>query len=58
MENERASSGHKLGQLIGDWYEKYFVLLRDIATNKGTAADGLGASRCRLSRILVGIGQQ
>lgn len=26
MENERASSGHKLGQLIGDWYEKYFVL--------------------------------
>lgn len=21
-----ASSGHKLGQLIGDWFEEYFVL--------------------------------
>ena len=24
--NIKASSGHKLGQLIGDWYEEYFVL--------------------------------
>lgn len=23
---QRASSGHKLGQLIGDWFEKFFVL--------------------------------
>ena len=26
MANKNASSGHKLGQLIGDWYEEYFVL--------------------------------
>jgi hypothetical protein len=26
MINRNASSGHKLGQLIGDWYEEYFVL--------------------------------
>ena len=26
MVNRNASSGHKLGQLIGDWYEEYFVL--------------------------------
>ena len=26
MANENASSGHKLGQLIGNWYEEYFVL--------------------------------
>ncbi|MCI5177895.1 MAG: hypothetical protein D3911_00975 [Candidatus Electrothrix sp. AW3_4] len=25
MVNRNASSGHKLGQLIGDWYEEYFV---------------------------------
>ncbi len=29
----KASAGHKLGQLIGDWFEEYFVfpLLKDIA---------------------------
>jgi hypothetical protein len=26
MPNKSASAGHKLGQLIGDWYEAYFVL--------------------------------
>lgn len=26
MTNKNASSGDKLGQLIGDWYEEYFVL--------------------------------
>ncbi len=26
MARKNASSGHKLGQLIGDWYEEYFVL--------------------------------
>lgn len=26
MANKNASSGHKLGQLIDDWYEEYFVL--------------------------------
>lgn len=25
-QNEMASAGHKLGQLIGDWFENYFVL--------------------------------
>ena len=32
MANKNASSGHKLGQLIGDWYEEYFVfpLLREV----------------------------
>ena len=24
--NANASAGHKLGQLIGDWFEEYFVL--------------------------------
>lgn len=26
MNSRRVSSGHKLGQLIGDWFEEYFVL--------------------------------
>ncbi|HAI68765.1 MAG TPA: hypothetical protein DCM38_04920 [Gammaproteobacteria bacterium] len=26
MTSRKASSGHKLGQLIGDWFEEYFVL--------------------------------
>ncbi len=26
MISRKASSGHKLGQLIGDWFEEYFVL--------------------------------
>lgn len=26
MKSKSASSGHQLGQLIGDWYEEYFVL--------------------------------
>jgi hypothetical protein len=32
-DNEHASAGHKLGQLVGDWFEEYFVLplLRRIA---------------------------
>lgn len=32
MVNKNASSGHKLGQLIGDWYEEYFVfpLLQEV----------------------------
>lgn len=24
--NNMASSGHRLGQVIGDWYEEYFAL--------------------------------
>jgi hypothetical protein len=32
MANQNASSGHKLGQLIGDWYEEYFIfpLLQEV----------------------------
>jgi hypothetical protein len=26
MDSRKVSSGHKLGQLIGDWFEEYFVL--------------------------------
>lgn len=26
QKNQRASAGHKLGQLVGDWFERYFVL--------------------------------
>ncbi|RKZ46933.1 MAG: hypothetical protein DRR16_09890 [Candidatus Parabeggiatoa sp. nov. 3] len=33
MTSRKASSGHKLGQLIGDWFEEYFVLplLKNVA---------------------------
>ena len=33
--NERPSAGHKLGQLVGNWVEEYFVwpLIQDIADN-------------------------
>jgi hypothetical protein len=33
MSSRKASSGHKLGQLIGDWFEEYFVLplLKNVA---------------------------
>jgi hypothetical protein len=32
-DNEHASAGHKLGQLVGDWFEEFFVLplLRKVA---------------------------
>jgi len=35
MANKNASSGHKLGQLIGDWYEEFFVLplLQEVGKN-------------------------
>lgn len=26
MNRPRTSSGHKLGQIIGDWFERYFAL--------------------------------
>lgn len=36
-----ASAGHKLGQLIGDWYEEYFVhdLLKGVAESLGLYLD-------------------
>ena len=41
MADKNASSGHKLGQLIGDWYEKYFVfpLLKKVANDLGLFVD-------------------
>jgi len=27
MEMDKASAGHKIGQMVGDWFEEYFVLL-------------------------------
>ncbi len=35
--NANASAGHKLGQLVGDWFEEYVVL--PLLTS---VADGLG----------------
>ena len=34
---QHASAGHKLGQLVGDWFEQYFVLplLEPIAKRLG-----------------------
>lgn len=43
----RASAGHKLGQLIGDWFEQYFVLplLTQVATQLGLFLDNCFQSR-------------
>lgn len=42
-----ASSGHKLGQLIGDWYEEYFVLplLQRVGDSLGLFVDSRFVSR-------------
>lgn len=56
MENERASSGHKLGQLIGDWYEEYFVLplLQDAANSLELYVDSRFIERtCRESAKII-----
>lgn len=39
--NVNASAGHKLGQLIGDWFEEYFVfpLLKDLSESLGLYLD-------------------
>ena len=41
MANETTSAGHKLGQLVGDWWERYVVLplLRDVADELGLFLD-------------------
>lgn len=41
MPGNNASSGHKLGQLIGDWFEEYFVypLLQSVATELNLFVD-------------------
>lgn len=47
---ERASEGHALGQLVGDWWEEYVAapMLRDVATRLGLYLDTRFAARaCR-----------
>jgi hypothetical protein len=40
-QTEQASSGHKLGQLVGDWFQDYFVLplLQELASHLGLYLD-------------------
>lgn len=55
MPTEVSSSGHKLGQIIGDWYEKYFALplLTDIAHSLNLFIDSRFIQRnCRDDRII------
>jgi hypothetical protein len=52
---EASSSGHKLGQIVGDWYEKYFALpiLEDVAQRLGLYLDNRYKKRaCRGEKIL------
>jgi len=41
LETEGASSGHKLGQLVGDWFQDHFVnpMLDTISTKLGLYLD-------------------
>ncbi len=55
MLRTNASSGHKLGQLIGDWYEEYFVLplLQEAGRQLGLFVDSRFINRkVRESKIL------
>lgn len=50
-----SSSGHKLGQIIGDWYEEYFALpiLQDVANDLGLFLDNRFIKReCRGDKII------
>ena len=52
---DMASSGHKLGQIVGDWYEEYFALplLTKIANSLNIFIDSRFATRpCRGEKIL------
>lgn len=53
--NELSSAGHRLGQIVGDWYEQYFALplLQKIATDLGLYLDSRFIQRsCRNDKIL------
>lgn len=55
MVNIKASSGHKLGQLVGDWFEEHFVypLLEKIGRELGLFVDSRFAERTiRPGRII------
>ncbi len=50
-----ASSGHKLGQIVGDWYEKYFALplLSEVSEHLGLFIDNRYLHRkCRREKII------
>lgn len=51
----KSSAGHKLGQIIGDWFEEYFVLpiLEEVAQRLGLFLDHRFKKRsCRSDRII------
>jgi len=53
---DNASSGHKLGQVIGDWFEEYFALpiLKDICTELNLFVDSRFIERsCRTTEKLL-----
>ncbi|RCK38632.1 hypothetical protein TH25_25530 [Thalassospira profundimaris] len=55
MAEVNSSSGHKLGQLVGDWFEEYFVcpLLKEVAESLNLYADSRFNSRaCRGHKII------
>jgi len=55
MANKNASSGHKLGQLVGDWYEEYFVfpLLQKVGESLNLFVDSRFVNRsARDSKII------
>jgi len=55
MAKKNASAGHRLGQIVGDWFEEYFALplLRDVSTQLDLFLDYRFRSRpCRGEKIL------
>lgn len=53
--SELFSAGHRLGQIVGDWYEQYFALplLQKIASDLGLYLDSRFTRRsCRKDKIL------
>ena len=52
--NTLSSGGHKLGQLVGDWWERYVILalLQEVASELGLYCDNRFISRsCRGEKI-------
>lgn len=51
-ESEQSSSGHKLGQLVGDWFQDWFVvpLLNEVAGRLGLFLDHRNCRRVRAVR--------
>ncbi|MEM9242807.1 MAG: hypothetical protein AAGA27_01960 [Pseudomonadota bacterium] len=55
MTNKNASSGHKLGQLVGDWFEEYFVfpLLQKIGKKLNLFVDSRFINRSVRSEKII-----